>query len=441
MRRVCHGRPAGDADVSLTPNVRSPYARQCMSRPLATEMAELQAADVDSLSPREFAAHMVAWERVRARVDAEMLRRTARFELSGAFEVDCAANPVQWITAQTGTARVVAASRVRLARNLQLMPLTAAALADGLITESHARVLARCVANPRVRDAFTESAEDELLEVAESCSADELSNIVDQWIRLVDQDGPEPHAPEHDTLRANQVGDRVKVDGDFGLETGLPLLKAIEERGEQLFHRDAAVTDANPDDGLASRTPGQRRAEALVDLVLRGAGAEANPQRREPLFLVHVDEETFRFGNLHPDTLLELDDGTPIPIDIMERWRCGSRFQTLVLDASRAVLFLGRTQRYANREIRRALAARDRGCGVPGCTRPPEMCDAHHVVWWENLGETDVDKMVLLCRHHHRMIHAGKLDVEMVDGVPRFFDADGQLLVEGRRRPPNVWAA
>lgn len=406
-----------------------------------TELTELTAVDVSSLSMRQFADHMADLQRARNRFDALQLERMARFELSGAWEIDAAPNPVTWVTAQTGVARSEAARRVRLARYLQQMPVTMAALAEGRITESHARALARCVANPRLREQFTELAEDELVEVAELNTADELDNVVTGWIELMDQDGADPHDPEHDTVHASQVGDRVKVNADLGLETGLALLAALNERSDQLFRRDRAAAESNAEDGLARRTPGMRRAEALAELVAAGAGAESNPRQREPLFLVHVDEETFRFGNRHPDTLLELDDGTAVPVDIMERWRCGSRFQTVVLDASRAVLFLGREQRYVNREIRRAITARDRGCAVPGCDRPPEHCDAHHVVWWEHEGTTDVDTTLLSCRHHHRMIHAGTLAVEMVDGVPRFFDQDGDLLTKGRRRSPQVPAA
>ena len=37
----------------------------------------------------------------------------------------------------------------------------------------------------------------------------------------------EPHDPEHDTVHANRVGDRVKLDGDLSLDTGIPLLKDL----------------------------------------------------------------------------------------------------------------------------------------------------------------------------------------------------------------------
>jgi len=402
---------------------------------LGEELTEVLDVDVETLGPAEFAAHMARLEQLRSRLDAHLLDALGRFERSGAWDVDAAASAASWLTAQTGTARSVAGARVRLARYLALMPATLEALAEGAITESHARVLARCVANPRVRDAFA-GAEADLVGWAMDITADELSQRVDAWIELVDADGVEPHAPEHDVVHANQVGDRVKINGDLGLSTGLAVMAALRERADQLFRRDQAAADANPDDGLGMRTPSERMGEALVELVLRGASDQSNPVHREPLFTVLVDEETFRSGRRHPDTLLELTDGTVVPIDVLERYRCGGRYQSLVLDASRAVLFLGREQRYANRAIRRALAARDRGCAVPGCDRPPEQCDAHHVTWWDFDGGSDIDKMALLCRHHHRMVHAGTLEILMMAGRPHFRDRYGNDLYPGRRRTP-----
>lgn len=411
-----------------------------MGKSLADELAEVLAVDVGSLTVGEFANHMARVEQVRTRFEAQVYETLGAFDRSAAWQLDAAYNPANWLAAQTGTSRAVAGSRVRLAAHLQQMPHTRAVLAEGSITEAHARVLARCVANPRVRDAFADQEVDLVVEALE-CTADQLAAKVDGWIELWDMDGAEPRDPQHDTLSASRVGERVRLNGDFGLDAGLPLLAALEERADQLFHRDKRVTEENPDDGLAARTPGMRRAEALCELVEAGSASDANPDRRESLFFVHVDEDTYRFGGRHAHSLCELTDGSVLPIDVMRRMRCGSRYQSVVLDAAGVMLHFGREERYANRALRRALAARDRGCAVPGCDRPPAHCDAHHVVFWDNLGGTDIDNMVLLCRHHHNAVHSGALSVLMVDGMPLFLDRYGNQLGGGRRRPPPDVAA
>ncbi len=58
---------------------------------------------------------------------------------------------------------------------------------------------------------------------------------------------------------------------------------------------------------------------------------------------------------------------------------------------------------------RRNLAARDLHCVVRGCTRPPAMCDAHHLRRRADGGETTMDNLVLLCRRHHVLWHLGKI--------------------------------
>ncbi len=242
-------------------------------------------------------------------------------------------------------------------------------------------------------------------------------------------------------LYANRVGDRVKIDGDLGLDTGLPVLEALKERSDQLRRRDQKVTEANPDDKLATRPPAELRAESMVELVLAGAGDQSNPRHREPLFNVHVDQLTLLRTKIRQDSLCELDDGSVIPGSLLEQWRCEAAMSRVLLDAKEVMLSYGREERYANRELRRALTARDRGCAVPGCDRPPEHCDAHHIVFWENQGGTDIDNLTLTCRHHHRMVHHGQLSVKMIDGLPRFFDRNEKLLEEGRWRPPDVSAA
>src|SRR3546814_12742586 len=120
------------------------------------------------------------------------------------------------------------AQRGKVSNSVVLMPGTREAFEEVAVTASHAKVLSRCVANPRGRDRFALD-EAELVALATELNADQLATRVDAWIRLHDQDGVEPPDPEHDTVNANRVGDRVKINADLGLETGLPVLAALTE--------------------------------------------------------------------------------------------------------------------------------------------------------------------------------------------------------------------
>ncbi len=91
-----------------------------------------------------------------------------------------------------------------------------------------------------------------------------------------------------------------------------------------------------------------------------------------------------------------------------------------------AVLNFGRDRRVVSRAQRCALALRDGGCSFPGCTAPPEDCDAHHIVHWRHGGATDLDNLTLACwATHHRLVHDGGWHIVAgPDGRPRWFRPD-----------------
>jgi hypothetical protein len=60
-----------------------------------------------------------------------------------------------------------------------------------------------------------------------------------------------------------------------------------------------------------------------------------------------------------------------------------------------------------------------RGIGAAGSRAVKTgFVDAHHVRHWAEGGESRLDYLILLCRHHHRAVHEGGYSV---DGEGRFF--------------------
>ncbi|HEX4754504.1 MAG TPA: HNH endonuclease signature motif containing protein, partial [Candidatus Dormibacteraeota bacterium] len=94
-------------------------------------------------------------------------------------------------------------------------------------------------------------------------------------------------------------------------------------------------------------------------------------------------------------------------------------------------LSVGRATRTIPAAIRTALVLRDKGCRFPGCDRPAEWTDGHHIEHWADLGETEVPNLVSLCRRHHHMVHERGWSIRL--------EPDGSVTVaEPRRRPPVV---
>lgn len=108
----------------------------------------------------------------------------------------------------------------------------------------------------------------------------------------------------------------------------------------------------------------------------------------------------------------------PVSIDTVRRLSCGGVTVPIIFDEENQPLDLGREQRLFSRKQRRALAARDGGCVVPGCDRPPSWTEAHHIDHWErDDGETNISVGILLCQHHHLLFHNNGWEVTLENRV------------------------
>jgi uncharacterized protein DUF222/HNH endonuclease len=100
---------------------------------------------------------------------------------------------------------------------------------------------------------------------------------------------------------------------------------------------------------------------------------------------------------------------------------CDCMLIPAVLGTKSELLDLGRQHRLVSTPLRRALYLRDRGCAFPGCHRPPRHCQGHHVRHWADGGPTELGNLVLLCAHHHRLLHRSGWQVRIAaDGLPEF---------------------
>jgi hypothetical protein len=101
-------------------------------------------------------------------------------------------------------------------------------------------------------------------------------------------------------------------------------------------------------------------------------------------------------------------------------------------------LAVGRTQRIATTAQRRALAARDSGCILPGCEVPAAHCQVHHLEPWTSGGRTDLPNLVSLCWAHHRQVDLGRWDIHPIEsgqpGTPANRGAPFTISIRRRAR-------
>ncbi|WP_158253149.1 HNH endonuclease signature motif containing protein [Cryobacterium sp. Y62] len=100
-------------------------------------------------------------------------------------------------------------------------------------------------------------------------------------------------------------------------------------------------------------------------------------------------------------------EGNPAPVsaETIERHLCDTGYLGILFSQTGQPLNVGRDERLFNREQRRALAARDGGCRWPGCDQSPSWSESHHVENWADLGLSNIDHAILLCAHHHMLLH------------------------------------
>jgi hypothetical protein len=154
-----------------------------------------------------------------------------------------------------------------------------------------------------------------------------------------------------------------------------------------------------PSDG-DERTQTQRYAAAMVRIanVALLHAPDGQQARADVSYVVHADTT----GTI--DRMTGAFTG-PIPREDIERILCDCTVSRIVMGPRSEPLDVGRAQRTPPAPMRRAVVARDDGCRYPGCNRPPGWTDAHHVQHWTEHGPTATHNLVLLCDHHHKIVH------------------------------------
>ncbi|MDS0136256.1 MULTISPECIES: DUF222 domain-containing protein [unclassified Amycolatopsis] len=234
-------------------------------------------------------------------------------------------------------------------------------------------------------------------------------------------DDTEPVVPARELfLRRRRSGVWV-LNGKFDDETGTrasALLDALAER-------------RTGDDGPDHRAMPQRYGDAFsdaVDLALNSPDLPMQAGERAHV-MVAVSLADLQSGT---GAATLGDTGTMTAAEARVH-ACDAMVIPAVLGAKSEPLNLGRLRRLISAGLRRALFLRDRGCAFPGCHRPPRHCQGHHIRHWADGGPTDLNNLVLMCAHHHRLLHRSGWEVRIApDGLPEFLPP---TFLDRRRKP------
>ena len=422
-------------------------------------------SEVDELTAQvcELAGHVHA-------ATAELVRLLGRLDAIGGWQGPGIRSLGHWASIYLGIDLRTAAHQAKVGRQLETLPAIAAAAAAGELGWSKLRLVAQ-VAEP--------TTETKWLDLAREMSVGQLARVVGAYRRAADADRPD-RSENHHERRGIWLFDEpdglVRVTGLLEPDDAAVLRAALAAMGERLWRHDRrdpdtadqssardeadadtgrtraaseSGEDAEPDElagdaavgeparpsevdpTLAARDPAaSKRVDALVALARAALATGEVPDDGDDLteVLVVVDHDVLTLGCEVGRS--QIHNGPAIGSQTARRLCCDAMIRPLIHRDGQP-LDLGRAQRLVNRAQRRALRFRDGpGCAFPGCVA--RHVDAHHLVFWTDGGRTDLDNLVLLCRHHHRLLHEGRYRAAMVDGRPRYFRPDGTPI-----RPPD----
>ncbi len=355
-------------------------------------------------------------------------------------------SPAHWLNYYCGIDLGAAREKVRVAKCLATLPLIDAAFSTGVISYSKVRAMTR---------AATPENEAHLLQVARHGTAQHVEKLVRKFARASRLADPQHDQRQYETREFcwyHEDDGMLVFKGRLPAAEGAAFMKAMDALVRNVVQQKPANQDGPAQDVSAETfvdgstvksvdepapTFSQKRADALVamaDLAMTALTADGKPVCTADKYqvIVHIEAngsadvsaETFQ----HRSCTLDSDACVfPLAATTARRLACDATLVTVLEDSAGNVLNVGRKTRTIPPAIRRALTLRDHGCRFPGCCET-RFVDAHHIHHWCDGGETSLDNLILLCRHHHGLLHREAFAIVQGAEGFEFVSADGRKL-------------
>ncbi len=321
-----------------------------------------------------------------------------------------------WLTLKAGLSKREAAGFLHQAQELAEHPEVAQAAATGKISVGQAKAIGTVLGGLDGLDESQQAqAEQLLLEMAGQLDTDRLAKTAPQVLAQVapaqaDETLERRLQRQAEAARRNRsLVFRRDNNGSILFTGSLPLVD-----GEAWIAQLDAYTESQRRTALEARdpaadslTPEQRRADALVAMIINHSKGRRAPKvgGDRPRIVVTVD-----YAKLLADAAGAglIGDGEPLSAGDLRRLCCDADLLPAVLGGPSIVLDVGRDHRLVPAEMRAALVLRDGGCVFPGCHARPSECEAHHVIPWRLGGPTALWNLCLLCHHHHGLVEPAR---------------------------------
>ncbi len=358
--------------------------------------------------------------------EARLLELIRQFDENEYWAEQGLCSCAHWLNFKCGIGMNAAREKVRVAHALADLPRISDQFAKGRLSFSKVRAITR-IADP--------SNEDYLLMIAEHGTAHHVEKLVSKYRtakRLQDAEIANEQYNNRELTHYYDHDGCLVIKARLPAEQGALIVKALE------MAMDSAFADVYPKGTLTAVTSEEptpiaaRRADALAEVaetyMNNDESSGSTADRYQVIVHVAADPVRARYPEgTQPARDPYLEDGPDITAVTSRRIACDSSLVTIKEDQNGEPLSIGRRSRSIPPPMRRALRVRDKGCRFPGCTNT-RFVDGHHIIHWADGGETSLDNLVMLCRHHHHLVHEGGFVCEK--------SPDGEITFEDQRKNP-----
>jgi hypothetical protein len=387
------------------------------------------------------------------RAEYRLLTLIEKLDASKSWRHEAMPTCAHWLNAHCGIDLVTAREKVRIAHALPRLPLIRECFRSGELSYSKVRAITRVAGSDNEAELVQMARANTAAHVARNVAAMRQAERLSESKAAFD-------AYRHRTFTCHTDEDGTLVfEGRLPADQGALLVQALDRAMDWLVRgasaREIAGNHERPsrdvqqgrddrchhDDANVEVLPQTvRRADALAILAERFLAEP--PQADEGLntadrfqITVHASAEALlEHGVVDADDPPQIEDGVVLATETLRRLACDSAIVRILETGAGGPLDIGRKTRVIPPSMRRALKRRDRGCRFPNCTNT-RFVDGHHITHWADGGATRLDNLVLLCRHHHRLLHEGMYYV-VKDGAHFIFcRGDGEEIPAGRETP------
>ena len=314
---------------------------------------------------------------------------------------------------------------------------TREAMAAGRVSPEQADVIVKSIEALPLGEAVRARGEQTMLDQAGTFDATDLARTGRHLVHVVDPDAEDrrleralareergAHLTRFLSIASDGAGG-VRIKGRGSAEDGALVKAALLP----LTAPAPAVDDENGDLVCDPRDAGARMWDALVQTAKHALDTDPPPESHGAaarlMITISLDAVADRLADSAVRGIAGVGvtgDGIELSAATVRRLACDADVIPAVLGTHGEPLDVGRAKRLVTLAIWVALVVRDQHCAFPGCDRPPMMCHAHHIRHWIFGGKTSLDNLVLLCGHHHRVIHDSPWAVRInpADNRPEF---------------------